>query len=104
MAGHDYNVIVNYGAVVAASLTAAVSAETRVNVWTANHLVRELLISNSLDAAMVLTYNGQDWIFLPAGTGGAMDGIQVTIPYNTVIGAYAFSGTPTAGVLAFSGI
>lgn len=100
----SYQVVVNYNLVVAGSFSAASSAAAAVTVLTTNHNVRELLISNSLNQPMILTLDGASWIALPAGNGGAMDGIQVYVPNGSVIGAYYQSSAPGSGFLALSGI
>ncbi len=99
----DYAVIVNTGLVQAASLTAT-TAGSATTILTTNHLTRELLIANSLNADYWLTLGGVAWIPLPAGAGGAMDGIRVFIPASTVIGAYAMSGSATSGFLGLTAI
>ncbi len=98
----SYQVTVNYNLVVAASITSTAAAA--FTILTTNHLVRELLISNSLNQPVVLTYNGAPWIALPTGASGAMDGIRIFIPTDTVIGAYYYSAAPTTGFISMSGI
>lgn len=95
----DYALIVNYGRLIAASLTVG----TTQTVLTANHMIRELLISNTLDDEAVLTYNGLDWIALPEASGGGTTPYKVVIPAGTVIGVRPMSASPTAGWIALTG-
>lgn len=97
----DYPVVVNSGIQQAASLT-AVSAATATTVLTTNHMARELLISNTLNADYWLTLGGLAWIALPSGSGGGTTPFRVVIPAGTVLGAYAMSGTATSGFLALT--
>ena len=100
----DYPVQVNWGMVYAAAFSASIGEATAFPVLTTNHIVRELLISNSLDQVMVMTLDGRSWISLPVGAGGAMDGLRVYIPSGVVIAAYAPGSFPTSGFLSLSGI
>ena len=89
----DYNVIVSYGFLTAASLTVG----TTQTVLTTNHMARELLIANTLDKDAILTYNGASWIALPAASGGGTTPYRVVIPAGTVIGVIPMSASPTSG-------
>ena len=100
----DYPIQVNFGLVYAASFSASIGEASAFPIITTNHIIRELLISNSLDQPMVLTLGGVSWIALPVGSGGAMDGIQVYIPAGVVLAAYPPGPAPTDGFLSLSGI
>lgn len=100
----DYPVQVNWGMVYAAAFSASIGEASAFPIITTNHIVRELLISNSLDQPMVLTFDGKSWISLPVGAGGAMDGIRIYIPAGITIAAYPPGSAPTSGFLSLSGI
>lgn len=89
----DYNIIVSYGLIIAASVTVG----TVQPVLTTNHMAREIIISNTLDKDSILTLNGASWIALPAGSGGGTTPFRVVIPAGTVLGVIPMSASPTAG-------
>jgi len=87
-----YPVQPDYGRLGFASVSGTIAA-----VLTTAHAGRTLLIGNSLNAEMVLTYNGADWIYLPSAQGGGLDLIHTYIPAGTVLGIKQLSGAATAG-------
>lgn len=102
MATPDYNIIPQLGLVGYASFAAASAKASAVTIITTDHLAREMLIANSLNADMTLTLtlpNGTitDWIYLPASTGGGVDGIRVTIPAGSIVKGYYLDSAPSAG-------
>ncbi len=95
----DAAIIVNYGLVAYGSFTVG----TTFPVLTANHIIRELMISNTLNADMVLTLDGVAWLALPSSSGGGTTPYKTYIPQNTIIGAIPMVGSPTSGWLGLTG-
>lgn len=95
----SYPIQVNYGLLVAGSITGTVAT-----VLTTNHIGRELLISCSLDADVIITLDGAEWILLPAGQGGGLNTTYAYLPSGTVLGVKSRSGNPTTGVLGLTNV
>jgi hypothetical protein len=95
----SYPVKVDYALIAAASVSGTVAT-----VLTTNHIGRELLISNSLDADVILTLDGAEWILLPALQGGGLNTTYAYLPSGTVLGVKSRSGNPSTGVLGLTNV
>lgn len=87
-----------YGRLAAASVTHS-SAATADTVLTLTGRRRIVVCTNSLNAETILTYNGANWLFLPASTGVAVDlsASGLTFADAKVIGIYYVTGAPATG-------
>lgn len=69
---------------------------------TSDHKI--VLVLNSLNADVMLTYNGSDWVPLPAGTPFSVDMSpnERCLRAGKIIGIYYLASAPTSGRIGVS--
>ncbi len=94
------DVVPQYGRLAAASVTGN-SAGTANTIITTSGRRRLVMCTNSLNTETILTYDGANWLFLPASSGVAVDlsASGLTFAHSKVIGIYYLSA-PGSGSIA----
>lgn len=89
-----------YARLAAASVTAS-TAGTANTILTLTGRRRLVVCTGSLDTETILTYNGANWLFLPAGASVAVDlsASGLTFADSKVIGVY-YLVAPTTGSIS----
>ncbi len=98
--GALYDVVPQYGRVAFGSISGT-SAGTANTVITLSGRRRVIICTNSLNTEHVLTYDGSNWLFLPASSSVAVDlsASGLTFAHGKVIGIYYLSA-PASGSIA----
>lgn len=93
-----YNIVQQQASIAAASVTHS-SAATADTIITTNRPRRCLLITNSFDKAVMVTFNGADLIELPAFTPFTVDAGSDELQFDNakVVGVYHMGVQPTTG-------
>lgn len=93
-----YAILPKSGSLIAASITGTTAA-TANTIFTLLRSAQELVIAADFNTSVMVTFNGVDFQYLPAGGSTVRDfgSDHAYAPAGSVIGAYYISGTPTAG-------
>lgn len=98
---YDFGSTLVTGSVAAASVTAA-TAGTAITIATCTSDHKIIMVTNDLDKAVWLTYNGVKAIRLPASTPCAIDlsANHRELRATKIIGVYHDGAQPTSGTIA----